>query len=1054
MMPLKRLTVLICTHNRKELLQNVLTSLNRARRPTGWEVGIFVAANACDDGTHELLESYVVAAADRGWLPLEWMAEPIPGKSYALNSAIRAIGGQLVAFVDDDHRVDAAYLAAVCEAADEFQEASMFCGRILPDWDGTEPDWVHDEGPYRIRPLPVPRSDGGEAPKRLSADDPTPGGGNLFLRREVLDRVGGFPTDLGPRGHDLGGGEDTVFLDDAMNRGEILQYVPTVVQFHYVDPRRLRLGYVLRKAYQRSRSVIRARASGDRVPKYAWRKLVQHLAKAMFSLNWSKTRYFLVRAATTLGEIRGMRARLPHGPPPSTVDRRRNQAYLAGLALTAILGLAMVPQPARPALATAAGAAFLPAAVFTLLLAVKSVRDRSQGGPRIRNEIRRHYWPYVWWAFGRLLGFAFAILAGLALTGVILYAAANGLAGRAFSFGEATAAAVCSILVLTGLQFCRHLLHIPASVAASSHYRMSRFYPLWRTLTPSRLRVLSYGLSVAAAGVLAAAAVHPASAGNWPWLASLGATAACYAGLALWFRGPAEPRPVTARPRAEGRPNILMIGSDTLRSDRLAEGYPRRLTPFIEQLAQRGTLFGHCYVPCARTAPSLISLLTGVWPHNHGIRDNFAADSNTDLPVEALPTILRRHGYFTAALSDWCGADMGKYSFGFEYLDVPEDQWNFKLFIRQGPKDLRLFLSLFTHNPVGKFLLPEIHYLGGIPLTDELGRESRRLLNYLGRGDRPFFLNLFLSTTHGPFGSEYPYYTRFSDPDYRGESKFVMARVADPFEIIRRQGEPKEEFDLDQILNLYDGCVSRFDDEVARIVAHLERCGLADNTVIVLYSDHGMEFFEHGTWGQGNSAVGEASTRVPLLVLDPRRPRKERSSRVVRSIDLAPTLLDIAGLPPHPAMDGVSLSSCLQGSDLPQELTAYNETGIWLTDLPGMPPGHLRYPNLVELLEIPDKESGTLAVKAEYADLVVAARDRMVRRGRWKLVYQPLTEGYLLKLFDVEADPMCTANLIRQHGDVAAALWGHLQRLMRADSAWLRFQASGNEERPVVMSHS
>jgi arylsulfatase A-like enzyme len=75
--------------------------------------------------------------------------------------------------------------------------------------------------------------------------------------------------------------------------------------------------------------------------------------------------------------------------------------------------------------------------------------------------------------------------------------------------------------------------------------------------------------------------------------------------------------------RADAPPNILMIGSDTLRADRLgALGYHRALTPNIDA-RQQGALFANCYVPCARTAPSLISMLTGTWPHTHGIRDNF-----------------------------------------------------------------------------------------------------------------------------------------------------------------------------------------------------------------------------------------------------------------------------------------------------------------------------------------------------------------------------------------------------------------------------------------------
>ena len=471
-----------------------------------------------------------------------------------------------------------------------------------------------------------------------------------------------------------------------------------------------------------------------------------------------------------------------------------------------------------------------------------------------------------------------------------------------------------------------------------------------------------------------------------------------------------------------------MIGADTLRADRLgALGYRRALTPNIDAMAAEGVLFANCYVPCARTAPSLVSLLTGTWPHTHGIRDNFIPDDQTRLTVAALPQLLKPLGYRSAAISDWCGADLGKLSFGFDYADVPEDQWNLKYFIRQGPKDLRLFLSLFAHNRLGRRLLPEIYYLGGVPLTKQMGQRARRLLSRLAHNNEPFLLNVFYSTTHPPFASEWPWYTRFADPAYADESKFAMAKLSDPFDILRRQGSPREEFDLDQIIDLYDGCVAEFDDEVGKMLRHLDACGLADNTIVAIYSDHGMEFFEHDTWGQGNSAIGEASPKIPLVIRDPRRPAVGVVHQVVRSIDFAPTLLDLVGAPAVSGMDGVSLAN-YQRQTIGPKLDAYNETGIWIADIPGLPETHLRYPNLLELTEVPSRESGTLGIKAEYRDIVLAARDRMIRSGHWKLVYQPLQEGYLLMLFDIEADPSCSHNAINQHPEIARSLWGKLER--------------------------
>ncbi len=169
------LTILICTHNRADLLERALASINAANRPA-MPVQILVAANACTDETVDRMRAYQALQVERGWIPLQVIEVPTPGKSQALNRAIPEIVTDLAAFVDDDHRVDENYLVAIEEAAGAWPDAGLYCGRILPDWDGSEPEWVHDEGPYRIYPLPVPRQDHGSSAKIVTPDQgPIPG---------------------------------------------------------------------------------------------------------------------------------------------------------------------------------------------------------------------------------------------------------------------------------------------------------------------------------------------------------------------------------------------------------------------------------------------------------------------------------------------------------------------------------------------------------------------------------------------------------------------------------------------------------------------------------------------------------------------------------------------------------------------------------------------------------------------------------------------------------------------------------------------------------------
>ncbi len=677
----------------------------------------------------------------------------------------------------------------------------------------------------------------------------------------------------------------------------------------------------------------------------------------------------------------------------------------------------------------ASNIASLVAALITLLLLGKSLRDFSQTGPPLGREVLRHYRGALALSLARLGLAAFLLANLLALPGSFIYLSSLALFQLPFHPLAAAAAALASLALLLLFQFCRVLHDSPGIIVASSHYAMPRFYPLWEKLSPTLLqRWSNWGSGIYIGWVLLGIAALF-------WQGAVYSALALFMlhGLALLFYqiwiAESEPLPLPAT-SARKRRNLLMIGSDTLRADRLGlAGYHRDLTPNLDRLAARGVALSHCYVPCARTAPSLLSLFTGSWPHSHGVRDNFVSDNDSYLTQAALPELLAAAGYQTAAVGDWAASDLSKFNLGFQSLDVPADQWNLKFLLRQGPKDIRLFLSLFIDNRIGKFFLEEIYYLGGVPLTRQIGLRSRQMLEHLGSDERPFFLNVFMASTHPPFASEYPYYTMYADPAYRGPSKFAMAKLTEPFEIIRRQGEPREEFDLEQIIDLYDGCVKSFDDELGRILDYLDASGLAQETLVVVYSDHGMEFFEHETWGQGNSAIGDFSARVPVVMAGPTLATGCRLDGVTRSIDLAPSLLELLDLPIASTMEGVSLAAAMRGAPLP-ELPAFYETGIWLTTLPGTPPGHLSYPGILELLEVPDLSTGTLAVKRAYQEAVVAAKDRMVRLGHWKLVCQPLVNGELLRLYNLRTDPECRIDVSEQHPEIASRLWGLLRAWM------------------------
>jgi len=283
----------------------------------------------------------------------------------------------------------------------------------------------------------------------------------------------------------------------------------------------------------------------------------------------------------------------------------------------------------------------LVAGIGTLLVGVKALRDYSRAGPEIPAEVLSQFTGYAVFAFLRQCGWWFLIQVFLGLIGAILYTAAVIVSAGEYSTGGLSAAVAATILMLIFVQFCRHLLYIPSSIVMCFQYRTSRLYKFWQLLSPARLR-WGIGLLLAVAALLVVlASLRLGLNGEWLQLAVFVVAVAVLAGIVVWDGWTGEPAPVKVKRRSGAPPNVVMIGCDTLRVDRLGGmGYERDLTPNIDALVNRGTLFSNCYAPLARTAPSLASMLTGLWPHRHGIRSNFVADDSTGLNCDTLPELL------------------------------------------------------------------------------------------------------------------------------------------------------------------------------------------------------------------------------------------------------------------------------------------------------------------------------------------------------------------------------------------------------------------------------
>ena len=236
------ISVVVCTHNRGEMLLRTLDDLSRlSAGPTGLE--ILVVDNGSTDDTRDR----VATRSRAGPHPLRYIREDRLGQSHARNRGIREAAGDWILFTDDDVMVDPAW-AVRLPAELELLGVRAGGGRVVPVWPESLPPWVATEGPLLERIAFVEYALPG-GPRLLGDDDPSPVGCNMAIHRSLVAAGDPFSVRLGHRGHRLLGGEDTEFFARLRSAGVGLGYVPDALISHPVEPERLALTYLLRRRY-------------------------------------------------------------------------------------------------------------------------------------------------------------------------------------------------------------------------------------------------------------------------------------------------------------------------------------------------------------------------------------------------------------------------------------------------------------------------------------------------------------------------------------------------------------------------------------------------------------------------------------------------------------------------------------------------------------------------------------------------------------------------------------------------------------------------------------
>ncbi|MBZ0271204.1 sulfatase [bacterium] len=317
-------------------------------------------------------------------------------------------------------------------------------------------------------------------------------------------------------------------------------------------------------------------------------------------------------------------------------------------------------------------------------------------------------------------------------------------------------------------------------------------------------------------------------------------------------------------------PSVVFVSIDTLRADFLGSyGHEPKVSPNLDALAARGARFETCRAAAPWTLPSHASMFTGLYPTDHR-----AIDDKVKIRADATMLTERFHaaGYKT-------GAFVTHYYVGEPYgFDRGFDDFEHR---EEAPADLMVDLAI-------KWLKKN-------------------------SGD-PFFLFLHLFDPHTPYTPPPTLRVRHLPADL----DFVRGDTADVLYVVHHEGEPKAEQVRRGLIHLYEGEIEFTDKQLGRLFEMIDKLGV-ENPLIVVTSDHGEEFMEHRLMEHGFTLYDE-QLRVPLLMAGPGVASGTAVGAPVGLVDLMPTILDLAGLPPVEGIAGRSVASLARGDQADEAL--------------------------------------------------------------------------------------------------------------------------------------
>jgi arylsulfatase A-like enzyme len=453
-------------------------------------------------------------------------------------------------------------------------------------------------------------------------------------------------------------------------------------------------------------------------------------------------------------------------------------------------------------------------------------------------------------------------------------------------------------------------------------------------------------------------------------------------------------------PSLEGqsKPNIVIVMADQHRAGLTRRsGFPLDTMPALDRLAGRGVAFDRAYTTAPLCVPARESLLTGRWPHAHRVRQNGA--SRFAYFEQDLFQVTKSHGYKTAV----CGKNHSHLT--PERVDFWRPYSHSDGWLPPGaPREFGEFTDWMKHLNHGVSQVPT-------PFPVEAQYPHRIVSDAIefirGSAGQPFAMWVSFPEPHNPYQVSKPYFDLFP-PDA------IPARTVGP-EVLKSKGfkwewlraleertYPGYDRNWRRTRSNYLGMLRLIDDQLNRLMQHLETSGILNNTIVVYLTDHGDYFCDYGLMRKG-VGLPEALTRIPMVWAGWGIRPQTKHPAFVSTADILPTLCEAIGTPmPHGAQ-GRSLWPLLQGKDYPRREfeSIYSEVGFG--GLNYGPEDHID-PNVGSIRGAP----GAIPSFDELNAVTQSGTMKMVRMGDWKLTFDMMGSA---ELYNLAADPYELHNL-------------------------------------------